>query len=401
MHARRCRNCFYDQQERLPPLAKKLIYLDQMVLSGMAKEIDPVWREKTQRSDAFWLEAFDQIDRLVKLQLIVCPNSPIHEVESSYDDRYESMLKRLYKHLASGVSLRSPHAVRMAQLAEAFEAWYEDRDPDWSRITREDVIRGELDAWSDRLLLIANMGHFPGEIENRRESRDRTHEAWRRLWERWASENEASFEDRFQRERRGVADAALQLFREHVERWHGVTTGSDEIEDPMQLMPGWPVQLVSWVLRRLEEEGVSEDGRLQDTVRFLYSGQALCAPENHLGALLHASLAWRAICGQGCPSRGTPNDIAFIAAYLPYCDAMFIDNEFAQLLSEGRLAAAANDYPTKIFSTRSRDDFLEYLHELEADAEPAHLDIVTRTYGETWTQPYRSMLEHERSKPRS
>ena len=151
----------------------------------------------------------------------------------------------------------------------------------------------------------------------------------------------------------------------------------------------------------LEEEGVSEDDRLQDTVRFLYSGQALCAPENHLGALLHASLAWRAICGQGCPSRGTPNDIAFIAAYLPYCDAMFIDNEFAQLLSEGRLAAAANDYPTKIFSTRSRDDFLEYLHELEADAEPAHLDIVTRTYGETWTQPYRSMLEHERSKPRS
>lgn len=398
VHARRCRNCSYDQKERLPPLAKKLIYLDQMVLSGIAKEIDPVWRKKTRRSDVFWLEAFDQIDRLVKLQLIVCPNSPIHEVESSYDDRFESVLRRLYKHLASGVSLPFPHDLRMAQLSEALDAWLEDRDPDWSRITRETVVRGELDRWSDRLLVTANLGHLPGEIERRRKSRDSTHEAWRQLWKGWAAADETSIEDFFQKERRGVADAALQCFRAHVERWHGITTGTEVVEDPLQLMPGWPVQLVSWVLRRLEEEGISEVDRLQDTARFLYSEQALCAPENHLGALIHASLAWRARSGQRCPSRGTPNDIAFIAAYLPYCDAMFVDNEFAQLLSEGRLAAAAKDYPTKIFSTRSRDGFLEYLHELEADADPVHLNLVVRTYGDTWTQPYRSMLEHERSK---
>lgn len=38
VHSRRCRHCFHDQQERLPPLAKKLIYLDQMVLSEIAKK---------------------------------------------------------------------------------------------------------------------------------------------------------------------------------------------------------------------------------------------------------------------------------------------------------------------------------------------------------------------------
>lgn len=401
VHTRRCRNCFYEEEERLPPLEKKLIYLDQMVLSGIAKEIDPVWRGKTRRGDAVWLEVFDQIDRLVKLQLIVCPNSPIHEVESSYDDRYESVLRRLYKHLANGVSLHFPHEVRMAQVSEAFEAWFEDRGPDWSRITREHVIRGDLDRWSDHLSVTAHLGHLPGEIESRRESRDRAHKALRQLWETWASENEVSFKDRFRTERRGVADAALQCFRAHVERLHGVATGAETIEDPMQLIPGWPVQLVRWVLRRLEEKGVPEDDRLQDAVRFLYSDEALRAPENHLGALLHASLAWRAAHGQKCPSRGTPNDISFIAAYLPYCDAMFVDNEFAQLLSEGRLAAAAKDYPTKIFATRSRDGFLEYLHQLEAEAGRAHVDLVVRTYGETWTQPYRSMLEHERNKRKS
>ena len=135
VHSRRCRNCFHNESEHLPPLEKKLIYLDQMVLSGIAREIDPVWREKTPRGDDFWLQAFDQIDRLVKLQLIVCPDSPIHEEESSYDDRYESVLRRLYEHLASGVSLHFPHQVHMAQLWEAFEAWSTNQDPDWGRIT--------------------------------------------------------------------------------------------------------------------------------------------------------------------------------------------------------------------------------------------------------------------------
>ena len=140
VHARRCRNCSHNEEERLPTLAKKLIYLDQMVLSGIAKELDPAWRKKTRRRDDFWLEAFDRIDRLVKLQLIVCPNSPIHEIESSFAHQYESVLRRLYKHLASGVGLRFPHQVLLTQLVEAFEAWFTDREPDWNRIVRKDVI---------------------------------------------------------------------------------------------------------------------------------------------------------------------------------------------------------------------------------------------------------------------
>ena len=167
VHTRRCRNCFHDEEERLPALKKKLIYLDQMVLSGIAKELDPVWHEKTRRRDGFWLEAFDRIDRLVKLQLIVCPNSPIHEIESAFAP-HESVLRRVYKHLASGVKLRLPEEVLLTQLAEAFDAWFTDRQPNWSRIVRKDVIRGDLDRWSNRLLLNVDMGHVAGEIESRR-----------------------------------------------------------------------------------------------------------------------------------------------------------------------------------------------------------------------------------------
>lgn len=41
---------------------------------------------------------------------------------------------------------------------------------------------------------------------------------------------------------------------------------------------------------------------------------------------------------------------------------------------------------------------LTSLAELEAEADQDHVDLVVRTYGETWTEPYRSMLEHERNK---
>ena len=399
VHTRRCRNCFHDEEERLPRLAKKMIYLDQMMLSGIAKELDPVWRKKTQRSDGFWRKTFDQIDRLVKLQLIVCPESPIHEVESSYDDRYDFVLRRLYKHLARGVSLHFPHEVLMVQLSEAFEAWFANREPDWNRITRDDVIYGRLDGWNDRLLLTVKMGYLAGEIEGRRESRNRGHENLKQLWRQWASEGQMPFDDLHERERRGFADAAFQSWMDHLQRLHGVVTGVEEVADPLQLMPGWPVQLISWVLSRLEEKGVPSEEQLQQAQSFLYSEPALSAPENHLGALLFAALARRSASGQKrVPNRGTPNDIRFISAYLPYCDAMFVDNEFAQLLSEEPLATAVKAYPARIFSTRSRNDFLTYLVGLEEKTDPAHVALVTRTYGETWTEPYRSMLEHERSK---
>lgn len=398
VHIRRCRNCYHRETERLPPLEKKLIYLDQMVLSSIARELDPVWREQTSSRDGYWLEAFDQLDRLVKLQMIVCPESIIHEEESACDDRYETVLRRLYRNLSSGIRLHTPHEVVMEQLWEAFEAWFTDRDPDWSRITREKVVYGSLDEWSERLRLEVNMGHWPGRLEGIRDTRTSAHETLQQLWDEWASER-MQFEDLFQKERIGFATGVLQSFLIHVRRWHRTTGNVEEVVDPLDLFPSWQFRLVTEILRRLEEKGIPHEEQARRAVSFFFSEQALCAPENHIGALLHAGLARRAASGQRrVPTRGTRNDIAFIAAYLPYCDAMFIDNEFAHLLSEGPLAAEVNEYSTRIFSTRSRDEFLTYLVGLEDKASPDHVDLVNRTYGENWTKPFRSILEHERNR---
>jgi hypothetical protein len=167
----------------------------------------------------------------------------------------------------------------------------------------------------------------------------------------------------------------------------------------MALTPGWLAQLVMGLLSRFEEIGVPLEEKFARAREFLYSDPALRAPQNRIRSLLYASLGRRAASGQKrLPSRGTPNDVEVISAYLPYCDAMFIDDEFVQLLIEQPLAQEIKPYATRIFSTRSRDEFLAYLQSVEAEASPEHVQLVTRTYGEGWVEPFRSILEHERSR---
>jgi hypothetical protein len=165
----------------------------------------------------------------------------------------------------------------------------------------------------------------------------------------------------------------------------------------MALMPSESVVLVLELTKQLAQEGDNFDDRLRRVAEFLYSEPVLRAPKNHLAALLYAGLARRAVGGKKQPpSRGTANDIDVISAYLPHCDAIFIDDEFAQILREGPIDKEIARYPTRIFSARTRDGFLEYLRQLEADASSEHVALVAQTYGEDWVTPFRSILEHER-----
>ncbi|MBW3571123.1 MAG: hypothetical protein KY467_08455 [Gemmatimonadetes bacterium] len=397
-HQRRCRNCWYTAGVQLPPLQKRLIYLDQMLLSNVAKELDPVWKAKTKRSDPYWLEVFDQLDRLVKLQIVVCPESPIHEEESAYDDRFEGVLRRLYTHLASGVSLDFPMAIHIRQIWEAVHAMEEGRQPDWSRITPSDVIDGGLEQWSERLLLTVNMGHWLS-LADRRASRSRGHAALLAVWERWKAENGLTFEVQFERERRAVAEVAIDSFLRHLDLVNRLNTGTETLSDPLSLIPGQLAALTLQLIKELEKPGDTFDERVRRVAAVLLSEPVMQAPKNHLAALLFAGLARSAVSGKKKPpSQGTPNDVDAISAYLPYCDAMFIDDEFAQILGNGPINREIARYPTRIFSTRTRDDFLTYLRQMEADVPPQHVELVTQTYGEDWVTPFRSILEHEREK---
>src|ERR1022692_4901045 len=80
---RRCRDCWHKQYYRLPELRKKIIYLDQFVISNLMKLKNPATRgHAAVAADPFWRELHDLLFQLRQLQMICCPDSGSHVQES-------------------------------------------------------------------------------------------------------------------------------------------------------------------------------------------------------------------------------------------------------------------------------------------------------------------------------
>lgn len=112
---RRCTECYYPDSSKgeksvkymLPQLNKKVIYIDQFAISNMMKFLNPATKShKKVKDDIFWGKLFEQLHTLCKLQLIICPDSDMHETESLLAPNYEP-LKRIYELLSHGISFQS------------------------------------------------------------------------------------------------------------------------------------------------------------------------------------------------------------------------------------------------------------------------------------------------------
>ena len=119
-YVRRCVNCWFDKSYPLPAIQKKIIYVDQFVISNMMKELDPESAAKAKGiKGGFYRTLFERLDRLNKLHLIVCPESPVQDHESVVDTRYEK-LRKVFRQLSHGVSFKRPEDIFHAQLLSAF-----------------------------------------------------------------------------------------------------------------------------------------------------------------------------------------------------------------------------------------------------------------------------------------
>jgi len=84
--------------------------------------------------------------------------------------------------------------------------------------------------------------------------------------------------------------------------------------------------------------------------------------------------------------------VEFISSLLPYCDAMFIDNEFQTRLCDEPIRTKLG-YSDNIFSLSRKKDFLEYLDDIENKMTKKHLDLVHEVYGDWYNHPYVSMFK--------
>src|SRR6266700_4433882 len=87
-YVRKCDRCGHRERFDLPKLRKKVIYLDQFALIGMLRALHPDARKIPEAEAERWRALFERLDRLTKLQLVVCPESRAHEAESVLHARH-------------------------------------------------------------------------------------------------------------------------------------------------------------------------------------------------------------------------------------------------------------------------------------------------------------------------
>ena len=392
-YVRRCRECRWTSSFPLPGLSKKVVYVDQMGISNMMKSLNPATRAHKQgNTSTVWRELFDRLDSLGKLQLIVCPDSEFHRNESLLSPFYPA-LKRLYDLLSQGVSFDHHHTIKEYQISQHAHYWIRGEVDKVLSFDTQAVVHGTINEWQDRLIITVDSHVSQDVLEEMRQERDTVHSQLADLFGEWQRDR-PSFEQSFKSEYRGFGESVLKRYIDYTKDYYRLADGQVDLMEKV-INPPLAFHLVRSVEEVFREAGVGENDLFARLSEYFRSSSLTNVPFLRISALLYAALARKAAAGQKRPpTRGMFNDIELISVLLPYCDAMFIDNECAGFFREAPLCTEIK-YDTKVFSLNTIDGFFEYLDATKAGARDEHFAKVAEVYGDDWGKPYTSLYDQE------
>jgi hypothetical protein len=386
---RRCRDCWYHHNVRLPPIHKKIIYLDQFVISEFAKLKNPAARgHEKVRANPFWQQAYDLLFQLRQLQMICCPDSWSHQEESRISS-INADLKKMYENLSGGITFGSFDGIKSMQIAELARSWVERREPVFDFNARR-VLSSDPNEWNQRYYITFQDNPFviPANILR---SRKVLHGEIARLFTDVWGKQKRTFDYWYNLERteyqKVLAQAAMKSQRE---RWEVARSFQPDKEMPLaqldKIMPSFAETLLGSILHIFQfprEGGMRSQGEIAALMKgFKEANPIADAPFLKLQALMYSVIATRAAAGQKSPpNEGMATDIDTVAHILPYSDAMFVDNECRALL----LNIPKRLQPTwvsRVYSMRVKDDFLAFLREIRNSITREHLIGLREAYGD-------------------
>ena len=369
-YCRRCKECFFPRGGEpaasypLPELDKKIIYVDQFAISNMMKALNSQ-TEPYQKGtlDNFWFRLFERLDSLCKLQLILCSDSGFHTRESLLAPYFET-LKRMYELLSYGVSFCSHKTIKRFQIHEHAKNWISGKAQKELHLDVHSVVHGKINAWQDRLIISLNVQYDLDWIDDLRKTRERLHKGLSEVFKRWQSEKNKTFDDWFEEESMVFGRTTLEIYLNYLKRFAGISSKRAELA-VNDIFPPSSVSLIHSIHNAFREAGIEDSDIWPKTIEYLTSPFLKNVPFIKISSMLYAALARKAAADRKMkpPNQGMANDIEMISVLLPYCDAMFIDNECHTYLKEQPLRDAIN-YGTKVFSQNTKNEFLNYLDEL-------------------------------------
>lgn len=370
--AMRCSSCRHGEDIALPPVDKKVIYLDQFVFSLLFNVVSggrlPAGHE------VFATELHKRLRRLVLLQQIILPHSDIHRDETTvFHSAME--LREAYEFIGGDVSLSDTSTIELSQVMAAAHA-YLNGTPLSVNLSVDEVLESNRNEWlSDMHISVrSNYSQF---ADGLRKMRDEAHREMEKLAARWATDK-PNFDDVLKVELDEVLDAKVGALvaSERKKSSADPDVFFNAVNSPIQTE-------VRTLLNVMRKAGVPQNEAGQ-RVREVWASEVYKQlPHHRISAYLFAATARRVVGGQKTIiNKGMMNDVRAISAYAPYLDAMFVDKTSAQLLQERPLTEDL-EYRARIFSFADRDDFMAYLEELEASTPPDVREMALRIYGVT------------------
>ena len=207
-----------------------------------------------------------------------------------------------------------------------------------------------------------------------------------------ANRKKKNFSYWYEHELGGYASSLPELYIRHLKDNLMISYGLAPF-DLNKVLPNEGFSVITEIKDEFAKRGIGEPELSTKTKEFLDSREFKMLPFNKISSLLYAGVARQAANGRKkLPTQGFASDVDVISGLLPYCDAMFIDNECSSILSEKPICDEIN-YPTRIFSLSNKEEFLEYLESIKNSASQEHLQAVREVYGDDWGKPFWEILK--------
>lgn len=391
---KRCVNCWLDEKHPLPEIRKKIIYLDQFVISNITKELDPDRPKHSQSPHSrFFLQLFEKLDRLSKLQLVVMPYSSVQENESAVDPNYKKF-RAVFRQLSHGVSFNDPQRILYSQILDEFYRW-QNKEPLDQPHHFSSYFSKDPHVWQERFRIDLNFT-YEGIASELRQNKILTKSKLKEVVDGWRADTSFKFEKIFENELLGNGALILESYEAHIQKW--IFCRLNKTEPSQDLLFSSPtVDLARRLLEELSEAYPDLERRFLALREFFVSEPFRKTPSARIASYFWATLARhvRTVTSEKKLGRfyeaGLFNDIDVVSNYALHCDAMFIDNDMAHLARQPELAKELEG-KARLFSLNTKDDFLAYLDDIEASAPASHLQKVEEVYGEKWAVAFVDLL---------
>lgn len=381
---RLCANCRFHEQSKLPEIKKKIIYLDQFVLSNLMFVANPKSKKhKKAMEDKYWMQVFEKLLKLIKYNLIICPYSDIH-IEESITAAEFNDLQFFQKILANKVAFKHHNLVQDAQVAKHFENYLKGEQDATIFLNEQDCFDMDPNCWYFRAKATDDFRlDFPlteEGVSSVRKVRDDSHtNLTDHVYDRWR-EDKKSFDDLVWEEAQDFGKEKLRWFGRYVKYIKKLMEG--KALEKMSKPPA--VDLFEKLYKIANAHSIGEDKILSTIMDCLNSKTILNVPCVRLSATYFASLARKLKEGGNNPSRGMISDSESLSTFLPYCDAVFTDKENDNLFGREPLKSEKEKFNTNIFSKRNITKFIDFLEDIWSQADNSHMALVKDIYDPNW-----------------